>query len=125
MTEIYDYLRLLYARIGVPHCPKCSKKISQQTIDQMVDLIMDLPERTKIQIIAPIVKGRKGQHEKVLETIKKKGFVRARIDGDLYDLTEDEVVLEKNKKHTIEAVVDRLLLKLIFMAGWQILWKQL
>ncbi|HCY06714.1 MAG TPA: excinuclease ABC subunit UvrA [Erysipelotrichaceae bacterium] len=111
VTEIYDYLRLLYARIGVPHCPKCSKKISQQTIDQMVDLIMDLPERTKIQIIAPIVKGRKGQHEKVLETIKKKGFVRARIDGDLYDLTEDEVVLEKNKKHTIEAVVDRLIVK--------------
>ena len=111
VTEIYDYLRLLYARIGVPHCPKCGKKISQQTIDQMVDLIMDLPERTKIQIIAPIVKGRKGQHEKVLETIKKKGFVRARIDGDLYDLTEDEVVLEKNKKHTIEAVVDRLIVK--------------
>lgn len=111
VTEIYDYLRLLYARIGVPHCPKCGKEITQQSVDQMVDAIMALPERTKIQIIAPIVRGRKGQHEKVLESIKKKGFVRARIDGEIYDLTEDEVVLEKNKKHTIEAIVDRLIVK--------------
>lgn len=111
VTEIYDYLRLLYARIGVPHCPKCGKEITQQSVDQMVDTILELPERTKIQIIAPIVRGRKGQHEKVLESIKKKGFVRARIDGEMYDLTEDEVVLEKNKKHTIEAIVDRLVVK--------------
>lgn len=111
VTEIYDYLRLLYARVGVPHCPKCGKRITQQSVDQMVDAILELPERTKIQIIAPIVKGRKGQHDKVLESIKKKGFVRARIDGELYDLTEDEVVLEKNKKHTIEAVIDRLVVK--------------
>lgn len=111
VTEIYDYLRLLYARIGVPHCPKCGKEITKQSVDQMVDAILTLPERTKIQIIAPIIRGRKGQHEKVLESIKKKGFVRARIDGEMYDLTEDEVVLEKNKKHTIEAVIDRLIVK--------------
>lgn len=111
VTEIYDYLRLLYARIGVPHCPKCGKEITQQSIDQMVDKIMELPERTKIQILAPIVRGRKGEHEKVLDNIKKNGFVRARIDGNMVELTEDEVKLEKNIKHTIEAVVDRLVIK--------------
>jgi excinuclease ABC subunit A len=111
VTEIYDYLRLLYARIGVPHCPKCSKEIAQQTIDQMVDKVLGLPERSKIQVIAPIVRGRKGEHEKVIENIKKNGFVRARIDGEMYDLSEDEVKLKKNIKHTIEAVIDRLVVK--------------
>ncbi|WP_055666562.1 excinuclease ABC subunit UvrA [Desnuesiella massiliensis] len=111
VTEIYDYLRLLYARIGVPHCPKCGKEITQQSIDQMVDKIMELPERTKIQILSPIVRGRKGEHEKVLDNIKKNGFVRARIDGNMVELTEDEIKLEKNIKHTIEAVVDRLVIK--------------
>lgn len=111
VTEIYDYLRLLYARIGVPHCPKCGKEITQQSIDQMVDKIMEMPERTKIQILAPIVRGRKGEHEKVLDNIKKNGFVRARIDGNMIELTEEEVKLEKNIKHTIDAVVDRLVIK--------------
>ena len=90
VTEIYDYLRLLYARVGVPHCPKCGKEITQQSVDQIVDQIMELPERSKIMILAPIIRGRKGTHEKVLENIKKQGFVRARIDGEIYDLTEDE-----------------------------------
>ena len=111
VTEVYDYLRLLYARIGIPHCPKCGKEITQQTVDQMVDKIMNMEERTKIQILAPVVKGRKGEHTKVLENIKKNGFVRARIDGELVELSEDEVKLEKNIKHTIEAVVDRLVVK--------------
>lgn len=111
VTEIYDYLRLLYARIGVPHCPKCGKEIKQQTIDQMVDKIMEMPERTKIQILAPLVRGRKGEHAKVLENIKKNGFVRARVDGNIVEVTEDEVKLEKNIKHNIEAVVDRLVIK--------------
>ncbi|WP_163193720.1 excinuclease ABC subunit UvrA [Clostridium thermarum] len=111
VTEIYDYLRLLYARIGIPHCPKCGKEIQQQSVDQMVDKVMEFPERSKIQVIAPIVRGRKGEHEKVIENIKKNGFVRARIDGEIYDLSEDEVKLQKNIKHTIEAVVDRLVVK--------------
>lgn len=111
VTEIYDYLRLLYARIGVPHCPKCGKEIKQQTVDQMVDKIMEMPERTKLQILAPIIRGRKGEHTKVLEDIKKDGFVRARIDGNIVELTEDEVKLEKTKKHNIEAVIDRLVVK--------------
>ncbi|MCX0369526.1 excinuclease ABC subunit UvrA [Clostridium perfringens] len=111
VTEIYDYLRLLYARVGVPHCPKCGKEITQQSVDQIVDQIMELPERSKIMILAPIIRGRKGTHEKVLENIKKQGFVRARIDGEIYDLTEDEVKLEKNIKHSIEAVVDRIIVK--------------
>lgn len=110
VTEIYDYLRLLYARIGVPHCPKCGKVISKQTVDQMVDAIMKLPERTRFQLLAPVVKGRKGQHIKLLEKIKKSGFVRARIDGNLYDLSE-EINLDKNKKHIIEIVVDRLVVR--------------
>ncbi len=98
VTEIYDYLRLLYARVGVPHCPKCGKEITQQSVDQIVDQIMELPERSKIMILAPIIRGRKGTHEKVLENIKKQGFVRARIDGEIYDLTEDEIKLEKKYK---------------------------
>ncbi|MGU8799157.1 excinuclease ABC subunit UvrA [Clostridium perfringens] len=111
VTEIYDYLRLLYARVGVPHCPKCGKEITQQSVDQIVDQIMELPERSKIMILAPIIRGRKGTHEKVLENIKKQGFVRARIDGEIYDLTKDEIKLEKNIKHNIEAVVDRIIVK--------------
>lgn len=111
VTEIYDYLRLLYSKIGVPHCPECGKEITQQTVDQMVDKIMDLEERTKIQVLAPVVRGRKGEHQKVIETIKKNGFVRARIDGITYDLQEDEINLQKTVKHTIEAVVDRLVVK--------------
>ncbi|MBC2579551.1 excinuclease ABC subunit UvrA [Clostridium sp. DJ247] len=111
VTEIYDYLRLLYARIGVPHCPKCGKKITQQTVDQMVDKILDMPEKTKIQILSPVVKSRKGEHIKLLENIKKNGFVRARIDGETIDLQEEDVKLEKNIKHTIEVVVDRLVIK--------------
>ncbi|MHC6181132.1 excinuclease ABC subunit UvrA [Clostridium sp. JNZ X4-2] len=111
VTEIYDYLRLLYARIGVPHCPKCGKEISQQTVDQMVDRIMSMSEKTRIQVLSPIIKGRKGEHVKVMENIVKSGFVRARIDGDIVDLEDEEVKLEKNKKHTIEVVVDRLIIK--------------
>ncbi len=111
VTEIYDYLRLLYARVGVPHCPKCGKEISKQSVDQIVDSVMALSDREKIQILSPIIRGRKGTHEKVLENIKKQGYVRARIDGVIYDLTEEEIKLEKNKKHNIEAVIDRLIVK--------------
>lgn len=111
VTEIYDYLRLLFARVGVPHCPKCGKEIKKQTVDQMVDALMKLEERTKIQLLAPVVRERKGMHEKVLETAQKQGYVRARIDGQMYDLSEESVALEKNKKHTIEIVVDRLVIK--------------
>ncbi|RGV95774.1 excinuclease ABC subunit UvrA [Ruminococcus sp. AF14-10] len=110
VTEIYDYLRLLYARIGIPHCPKCGKEIRKQSVDQMVDQIMSLPERTKIQILAPVVRGRKGTHVKVLDRAKKSGYVRVRIDGNLYELSE-EISLDKNIKHTIEIVVDRLVIK--------------
>ncbi|MFL0196070.1 excinuclease ABC subunit UvrA [Clostridium sp. WILCCON 0269] len=111
VTEIYDYLRLLYARIGVPHCPKCGKEITQQTVDQIVDRIMAMEERTKIQILSPMIKGRKGEHVKILENIVKNGFVRARIDGNIVDLQDEEIKLEKNKKHTIEVIVDRLVIK--------------
>lgn len=110
VTEIYDYLRLLYARIGVPHCPKCGKEIKKQTIDQIVDRVLELPERTKIQLLAPVVRGRKGEHVKLLEDAKKSGYVRVRVDGIIYDLSE-EIKLEKNKKHTIEIIVDRLVVK--------------
>ena len=110
VTEIYDYLRLLYARIGIPHCPKCGKEIKKQTIDQIVDRIMELPERTKLQRLAPVVRGRKGEHVKLLEDAKKSGYVRVRVDGILYDLSE-KIELEKNKKHNIEIVVDRLMVK--------------
>ncbi|WP_300347765.1 excinuclease ABC subunit UvrA [Clostridium sp.] len=111
VTEIYDYLRLLFARVGIPHCPKCGKEISQQSVDQIVDKVMELPERSKIMILAPVIRGRKGTHEKVLENIKKQGFVRARIDGEIYDLSEEEVKIEKNIKHNIEIVVDRIIVK--------------
>ncbi len=110
VTEIYDYLRLLYARIGIPHCPVCGREIRQQTVDQMVDKVMELPQRTKIQILAPIVRGKKGMHQKEFERAKKSGYVRVRVDGNLYDLSE-EIVLEKNKKHNIEIVVDRLVVR--------------
>lgn len=110
VTEIYDYLRLLYARIGIPHCPKCGKEIKKQTIDQIVDRIMELPERTKLQLLAPVVRGRKGEHVKLLEDAKKSGYVRVRVDGLMYELSE-KIELEKNKKHNIEIVVDRLMVK--------------
>ncbi|MFV0315125.1 MAG: excinuclease ABC subunit UvrA [Anaerotignum sp.] len=110
VTEIYDYLRLLYARVGIPHCPKCGKEIKKQTIDQIVDRILELPERTKLQLLAPVVRNRKGEHVKLLEDAKKSGYVRVRVDGNLYDLSET-IELEKNKKHTIEIVVDRLVVK--------------
>ena len=110
VTEIYDYFRLLYARIGIPHCPKCGKEIKKQTVDQMVDQIMELPEGTKIQLLAPVVRGKKGRHEKLLERAKKSGYVRVRVDGNLYELTE-EIVLDKNIKHNIEIIVDRLVIR--------------
>jgi len=110
VTEIYDYLRLLFARIGVPHCPQCGKEIKKQTIDQIADQIMALPQRSKLQLLAPVVRGRKGQHMKLLEDAKKSGYVRVRIDNILYELSE-EIALEKNKKHNIEIVVDRLVVK--------------
>ena len=110
VTEIYDYFRLLYARIGVPHCPKCGKEIKKQTVDQMVDEIMKLPERTKIQLLAPVVRGRKGEHVKLFEQAKKSGYVRVMVDGSLYELNE-EIKLDKNKKHNIEIIVDRLVVK--------------
>ena len=110
VTEIYDYFRLLYARIGIPHCPKCGKEIKKQTVDQMVDQIMELPEGTKIQLLAPVVRGRKGRHEKLFERAKKSGYVRVRVDGNLYELSE-EIVLDKNIKHNIEIVVDRLVVR--------------
>ena len=110
VTEIYDYFRLLYARIGIPHCPKCGKEIKKQSIDQMVDYIMELPEKTRIQLLAPVVRGRKGTHQKLLEQAKKSGYVRVIVDGNLYELSE-EIKLEKNKKHNIEIVVDRLVVK--------------
>ena len=110
VTEIYDYFRLLYARIGIPHCPKCGREIKKQTVDQMVDQIMELPERTKIQLLAPVVRGRKGTHAKLLERAKKSGYVRVRIDGNLYELSE-EITLDKNIKHNIEIIVDRLVVK--------------
>ena len=110
VTEIYDYLRLLWARVGIPHCPKCGKEIQQQSIDQIVDRIMELPEGSRIQILAPVVRARKGEHVKIFEDAKKSGYVRARVDGIVYDLSE-EIKLEKNKKHSIEIVVDRLVIK--------------
>ncbi|MDE5965985.1 MAG: excinuclease ABC subunit UvrA [Lachnospiraceae bacterium] len=110
VTEIYDYLRLLYARIGVPHCPRCGKEIKRQTVDQMVDVILDMPEGTKLQLLAPVVRGRKGRHEKVLAGAKKSGYVRVLIDGNQYDLDE-EITLDKNLKHNIDIVVDRLVVK--------------
>ncbi|MBQ4515857.1 MAG: excinuclease ABC subunit UvrA [Clostridia bacterium] len=110
VTEIYDYLRLLYARIGIPHCPKCGKEIKKQTVDQIVDHILELPSGTKFQILAPVVRGRKGENQKLFETAKKNGYVRVRVDGIIYDLSEN-ISLEKNKKHNVEIVVDRLVVK--------------
>ncbi|MGN0142334.1 MAG: excinuclease ABC subunit UvrA [Roseburia sp.] len=110
VTEIYDYFRLLYARVGIPHCPKCGKEIKRQSVDQMVDQIMGLPERTKIQLLAPVVRGRKGEHTKLFEQAKRSGYVRVIADGSMYELTE-EIKLDKNKKHNIEIVVDRLMVK--------------
>ena len=111
ITEIYDYLRLLYARVGTPYCPKCGKEITMQSVDQIVDRIMKLEEKTKIQILAPVVRGRKGLHEKVIENIRKNGYIRVRIDGNIIDLSEEDVNLEKQKKHDIEVIVDRLIIK--------------
>ena len=110
VTEIYDYFRLLYARIGIPHCPKCGKEIKKQTVDQMVDQIMELPEGTKIQLLAPVVRGKKGRHEKLFERAKQSGYVRVRVDGNLYELSE-EITLDKNIKHNIEIIVDRLVVR--------------
>ncbi|NMP37369.1 MAG: excinuclease ABC subunit UvrA [Clostridiales bacterium] len=110
VTEIYDYLRLLYARIGVPHCPVCGREISRQTVDQIVDRVLEMPQGTKIQVMAPVIRGRKGEHVKELDSARKSGFVRARIDGSIYDLSE-EITLDKNKKHNIEIIVDRLVIK--------------
>jgi len=110
VTEIYDYLRLLWARVGTPHCPKCGKEIRQQTIDQIIDQVLALPEGTRIQVLAPVIRGKKGEHVKVLEDAKRSGYVRARVDGNLYELDE-EIKLEKNKKHNIEIIVDRLIIR--------------
>src|SRR5699024_5513206 len=110
VTEIYDYLRLLYARIGTPYCPNCGKEITSQTVDQMVDKIMELEERSRIQILAPVVRGKKGEHAKVFENIQKEGFIRLMVDGEMRDISED-IKLDKNKHHTIEVVVDRIIIK--------------
>lgn len=110
VTEIYDYLRLLWARCGTPHCPKCGKEIRRQTVDQIVDQIMGLPERTKFQILSPVVRGKKGEHQKIFEDARRGGYARVRVDGSLYELTED-ISPDKNKKHHIEVVVDRLIMK--------------
>ena len=108
--KIYDYFRLLYARIGIPHCPKCGKEIKKQSVDQMVDQIMAMPGQTRIQLLAPVVRGRKGTHQKIFEQAKRSGYVRVQVDGSLYELTE-EIALDKNIKHNIEVVVDRLVVK--------------
>ena len=110
VTEIYDYLRLLYARIGIPHCPVCGREIKQQTVDQIVDQVLKLEEGTKIQVLAPVVRARKGEHVKEFEAARKSGFVRVRVDGIIYDLSE-QIKLQKNSKHTIEIVVDRLVIR--------------
>lgn len=110
VTEIYDYLRLLYARIGIPHCPVCGIEISQQSVDQIVDKVMSLEEETRIQILSPIVRGKKGEHKKELEKIKKEGFVRVRVDGEVLEVS-DEIELDKKKKHSIEIIIDRLIIR--------------
>ena len=111
VTEIYDYLRLLYARVGVPYCPNCGKKIEKQTIDQIIDSILTLEEGTRIQVLAPVVRGRKGEFIKQLEDYQKSGFVRVRIDGQIYEIGEDEILLDKKKKHNVDLIVDRLVIK--------------
>ena len=110
VTEIYDYLRLLWARVGTPHCPVCGKEIKQQTIDQIIDQVLELPEATRIQVMAPVIRGKKGEHAKIFEDARRSGYVRCRVDGIAYDLSE-EIKLEKNKKHNIEIVVDRLVIR--------------
>ena len=110
VTEIYDYLRLLYARAGRPHCPRCSKPITCQTVQQIVDQLMDLPEGTRLQLLAPVVRGKKGEHVKLLEEIRREGFVRVRVDGEVLDVNE-EIKLDKKKKHTIDIVVDRVVVR--------------
>ena len=110
VTEIYDYIRLLYARIGVPYCPKCGKKIEKQSIDQIVDSILELKEGTKIQILAPVIRGRKGEYKKLLEDFQKEGFVRARVDKEMIELTDD-IDIDRKKKHNIDIVIDRLVIK--------------
>ena len=110
VTEIYDYLRLLWARVGIPHCPKCGKPIQRQSVDQIVDQIMQLPEKTRFQVLAPVVRGKKGEHAKVFEDARRSGYARVRVDGSLYDLTET-IQLDKNKKHHIDVIVDRLVMK--------------
>ena len=110
VTEIYDYLRLLYARIGIPHCPECGKEISQQSVDEIVDRVLEMEEGTKFQVLAPVVRSRKGEYQKVFEDGRKSGFVRVRVDGNMYELT-DTIPMEKNKKHNIEIVVDRLVVR--------------
>ncbi len=110
VTEIYDYLRLLWARAGIPHCPKCGKEIRRQTIDQIVDKVMQLPEGTRFQVLSPVVRGKKGQHQKVIEAARRGGYSRVRVDGNVYELGE-EIDLDKNKKHNIEVVIDRLVMK--------------
>ena len=110
VTEIYDYLRLLYARVGVPHCPECGREIRRQSVDQMVDRVMELPERSRIQILSPVVRGRKGEHAKVLDQARRSGYVRARVDGSEYELSE-EIKLDKNIKHNIDIVIDRLVVR--------------
>ncbi len=111
VTEIYDYIRLLYANVGTPHCPECGKEISPQSVDQIVDAVKNLPEKTKIQIMAPVVRGRKGEHHKIFDDARKNGFVRARVDGDICEFTSDEIKLDKQKKHTVEIIIDRLVVK--------------
>ena len=122
VTEIYDYLRLLYARVGVPHCPVCGRVISQQTVDEMVDAVLKLDEGTKFQVLAPVVRQRKGTQQKELDAARRGGYARVKIDGNLYDLDE-EIKLEKNIKHTVEIVVDRLAMRKASGAVWQIRWK--
>lgn len=110
VTEIYDYMRLLWARIGTPHCPKCGKEIHQQTIDQIIDRLMALPEKTRVQLLAPVIRGKKGEHSKVFEDARRQGYVRVRVDGEIHDLSE-EFKLAKTKKHSIEIVVDRVVIR--------------
>ena len=110
VTEIYDYLRLLFARIGHPHCPQCGREITQQTVEQMVDAIMALPEGSRIQILSPLIRGKKGQYRKLIEEVRKEGFVRVRVDGEVYEVTDD-IEMDRYKTHTIEVVVDRLIVK--------------
>ena len=111
VTEIYDYLRLLYARIGIPHCPKCGKEVAKQTVDQIVDIISKYEDGTKIQILAPVIKGKKGEYQSLFEELKQEGFVRVKVDGEIYNLDEDEISLAKTKVHNISVVVDRVVVK--------------